>query len=149
MHIIAPFTENEMRPSKKRTRPLLSNLVEVHGCFGLALLLLAPDALTVCMASGNLEDYQRILERNIGPSVRKLCLRQRSWVFQQDNDPKHTSKSTQKWLNKERWRVLKWPAMSPIKHLWRDLKTAVKEKTPFKSETPGAVGKIKSGPKFQ
>ena len=31
------------------------------------------------------EDYQRILERNVGPSVRKLGLRQRSWVFQQDN----------------------------------------------------------------
>ena len=55
------------------------------------------------------EDYQRMLERNVGPSVRKLGLRQRSWVFQQDNDPKHSSKSTQKWFK----RVLKWPAMSP------------------------------------
>ena len=42
------------------------------------------------------EDYQKILGRNVGPSVRKLGLRPRSWVFQQDNDPKHTSKSTQK-----------------------------------------------------
>lgn len=40
------------------------------------------------------EDYQQILQRNVGPSVRKLSLPQRSWVFQQDNDPKHTSKST-------------------------------------------------------
>lgn len=30
-------------------------------------------------------DYQGILERNI----RKLCLSHRSWVLQQDNDPKH------------------------------------------------------------
>ena len=44
------------------------------------------------------EDYQIILERNVGPSVRKLGLCQRSWIFQQDNDPKHTSKSTQKWF---------------------------------------------------
>ena len=39
------------------------------------------------------EDYQRILERNVGPSVRKLGLCQRSWVYQQVNDPylkKHT-----------------------------------------------------------
>ena len=34
------------------------------------------------------EDYQRILERNVGPSVRKLGLRQRSWVFQQDKTKK-------------------------------------------------------------
>ncbi|KAK7143817.1 hypothetical protein R3I93_014851 [Phoxinus phoxinus] len=80
------------------------------------------------------EDYQRILGRNVGPSVRKLGLRPRSWVFQQDNDPKHTSKSTQKWMATKRWRVLKWPAMipdlNPIEHLRRDLKIAVGKRHP-------------------
>uniref|UniRef100_A0A8C5MI76 Tc1-like transposase DDE domain-containing protein n=1 Tax=Leptobrachium leishanense TaxID=445787 RepID=A0A8C5MI76_9ANUR len=80
------------------------------------------------------EDYQRILGRTVEPSVRKLGLHPRSWVFQQDNDHKHTSKSTQKWMTTKRWRVLKWPAMSldlnPIEHLWRDLKIAVGKRRP-------------------
>ncbi|CAJ0955096.1 unnamed protein product [Ranitomeya imitator] len=80
------------------------------------------------------KDYQQILQHNIGPSVRKLGLPQRSWVFQQDNDPKHTSKSTRKWFERKHWRLLRWPAMSsdlnPIKHLWRDLKMAVWRRHP-------------------
>ncbi len=79
-------------------------------------------------------DYLRILVRNVVASVRRLHLHQRLWVFQQDNDLKHTSKSTQKWLQTKRWRVQKWPAMSlnmnPIEHPWRDLKTAVGRRHP-------------------
>ncbi len=71
------------------------------------------------------DDYQRILGRNVVASFRKLHLHQRSWVFQLDNDPKHTSNSTQKWLQTKLWRVLKWPAinpdLNPIEHLCRDL----------------------------
>ena len=44
------------------------------------------------------ENYVDALKQHLKTAVKKLKLG-RKWVFQMDNDPKHTSKVVEKWLN--------------------------------------------------
>jgi len=56
-----------------------------------------PARLAISDGTMNSALYQKILKATVRPSVCDLKLKH-TWVIQQDNDPKHTSKSTSEWL---------------------------------------------------
>ena len=101
----------------------------VWGCFAAS----GPGQIAVINGKMNSQVYQDILQENLRPSVRQLKLN-RGWVMQQDNDPKHRSKSTMEWLQQKKIRLLEWPSQSPdpkvIEMLWHDLKRAIHTRHP-------------------
>jgi transposase len=97
----------------------------VWGCMDYAV-----GELAIVEGIMNAKGYVNILRDNLNKSVRKLGI-QDSYLFQQDNDPKHTARVTREYLLYNARGLLESPPQSPdinpIGNLWSLLETKIRK----------------------
>ena len=77
--------------------------IMLWGCFSATGRLVKPEA-----KMNGAKDREN-LDENLLQSTQDIRLGRR-FTFQQDNDPKHTAKTTQEWLRDKSLNVIEWPA---------------------------------------
>lgn len=100
--------------------------INVWGCFsgqGVGSLYQINGTMTGAM-------YREILKNHMAPVLRRLGA---DFIFQQDNDPKHTSKVVKAYLTNAQFNVMNWPSQSPdlnpIENIWGHIKHKLQKRT--------------------
>ena len=81
--------------------------------------------------------YLNILKEHLLVSAEKLGIRN-NFIFQQDNDPKHTARIVQEWILYNTPHYLRTPPQSPdinpIENLWSEIKKKIQKRPPKNKE---------------
>src|SRR5256885_4326802 len=110
-------------------RPIPKNRKKIHAWGGFSLY--GKTSLYCFVGKMDAKFYVGILEEQL-PEVEEMM--GDNWRFQQDNDPKHTSRLAKRFLRENVPVIIDWPSnspdLNPIENLWAIVKRNIEQRRP-------------------